>query len=55
MVRPRIAEDLARDIVTTLTTGQQIPDDEAWRPVLPSDIAVLVRNRRPGLTWCATP
>ena len=52
VVRPRIAEDLAQDIVTTLTTGQQILDDETWRDLEPSDIAVLVRKRDQGSLIC---
>lgn len=52
VLRPRIAEDLAHDIVSTLTTGQQILDDETWRDLEPSDIAVLVRNRDQGSLIC---
>ena len=51
-VRPRIAEDLAHDVVMTLTAGQQILDGEAWRTLAPSDIAVLVRNRDQGSLIC---
>jgi exodeoxyribonuclease V beta subunit len=52
VVRPRIAGDLAHDIVSTLTTGQQILDGEIWRDLEPSDIAVLVRNRDQGSLIC---
>ena len=47
-VRQRIAQDLAQDIVSTLTSDQRILDGEIWRVLEPSDIAVLVRNRDQG-------
>jgi len=44
-VRRRIAADVAGDVVATLTAGAMFTDAGQQRPVLPSDIAVLVRNR----------
>ena len=44
-VRRRIAADVAGDVVATLTAGAMFTDAGQRRPVLPSDIAVLVRNR----------
>ena len=44
-MRRRIAADVASDIVVMLTGGAMFTDAGQQRPVLPSDMAVLVRNR----------
>jgi exodeoxyribonuclease V beta subunit len=44
-VKRRIAADVAGDVVATLTSGATFTDAGQQRPVLPSDIAVLVRSR----------
>jgi exodeoxyribonuclease V beta subunit len=48
VARPRVAQDVADDIVATLNSGEELCDDEAWRPVCPGDIAVLVRTGDQG-------
>lgn len=53
LVRPRVADDVAGDIVATLTSGQQILEKAVWRALEPSDIAVLVRNRDQGSLICS--
>lgn len=45
VVKRRIAADVAGDVVATLTSGATFSDAGRQRPVLPSDIAVLVRSR----------
>ena len=49
-IRPRIAEDLVADIAALLGSGAQLLETGATRPVLPSDIAVLVRKNERGET-----
>jgi exodeoxyribonuclease V beta subunit len=48
VVRPRVAQDVADDIVATLGAGEEIWDDDVWRPLCPGDIAVLVRTGDQG-------
>jgi len=49
VARPRVAQDVADDIVATLGAGEEICDDAgAWRAVCPGDIAVLVRTGDQG-------
>jgi exodeoxyribonuclease V beta subunit len=48
VVRPHIAEDVANDIVATLTSSEEILHETERRPLQPSDFAVLVRNRAQG-------
>lgn len=47
-VRQHIARDVAADIVDLLESEPQFVDENGSRPLLPSDIAVLVRNRDHG-------
>jgi exodeoxyribonuclease V beta subunit len=47
-IRPRIAEDLAADITALLGSGTQLLEGTYSRPMLPSDIAVLVRKNERG-------
>jgi exodeoxyribonuclease V beta subunit len=47
-IRPRIEEDLAADITALLGSGTQLLESGHSRPLLPSDIAVLVRKNERG-------
>jgi exodeoxyribonuclease V beta subunit len=47
-IRPQIANDLVADITALLGSGVQLLDRHSPRPVLPSDIAVLVRKNERG-------
>ena len=48
VVRPRVAQDVADDIVATLNSGEEFEDRDGWRRVCPGDIAVLVRTAAQG-------
>lgn len=48
-VRQQVACDVAADIVELLQSEPQFVDDDGPRPLLPSDIAVLVRTREHGI------
>ena len=48
VVRPRVAQDVADDIVATLRSGEEFEARDGWRPVCPGDIAVLVRTGTQG-------
>lgn len=43
-LRQRVAEDVASDIVSLLSSGAEIAQDGRWRAVTPGDVAVLVRS-----------
>jgi exodeoxyribonuclease V beta subunit len=47
-IRPRIAGDLVADITALLGSGTQLLESSHPRPLLPSDIAVLVRKNERG-------
>ena len=47
-IRPQIADDLVADITALLASGTQLLDDQCPRPLVPSDIAVLVRKNERG-------
>jgi len=47
-IRPQIAEDLVADITALLGSGTQLLQGSSRRPLLPSDIAVLVRKNERG-------
>ena len=47
-VRETIARDVAADIVELLSSNVSFLDEDGPRPLLPSDIAVLVRTREHG-------
>jgi exodeoxyribonuclease V beta subunit len=47
-VRAKVARDVAAGIVELLKSEPQFEDDNGPRPLVPSDIAVLVRNRDHG-------
>jgi exodeoxyribonuclease V beta subunit len=47
-IRPQIADDLVADITALLGSGAQLLDGGCRRPLLPSDIAVLVRKNERG-------
>jgi exodeoxyribonuclease V beta subunit len=47
-IRPQIADDLVADITALLASGTQLLDEDCPRPLLPSDIAVLVRKNEHG-------
>ena len=48
IIRPRIAEDLVADITALLGSGTRLLEGTDYRPLLPSDIAVLVRKNERG-------
>jgi exodeoxyribonuclease V beta subunit len=48
VARPRVAQDVADDIVATLNSGEQFCDRGEWRTLCPGDIAVLVRTGDQG-------
>jgi len=48
VVRPRVAQDVADDIVATLSSGEEFCERNEWRAVCPGDIAVLVRTADQG-------
>jgi len=48
IIRPQIADDLVADITALLGSGTQLLEGPCPRPVLPSDIAVLVRKNERG-------
>ncbi|KJF20774.1 AAA family ATPase [Rhodococcus sp. AD45-ID] len=45
-LRSRIADDLAADVVRVLSSGSELSLGGVSRPVVPGDIAVLVRNHK---------
>jgi exodeoxyribonuclease V beta subunit len=47
-IRPQIADDLVADITALLGSGAQLLERGRPRPLLPSDIAVLVRKNERG-------
>ena len=47
-IRPQIANDLVADITALLGSGTELLDGQSPRPLLPSDIAVLVRKNERG-------
>ena len=47
-IRPLIADDLVADVTALLGSGAQLFEAGGTRPVLPSDIAVLVRKNERG-------
>jgi exodeoxyribonuclease V beta subunit len=47
-IRPQIADDLVADITALLASGTQLVDRNCPRPLLPSDIAILVRKNERG-------
>jgi exodeoxyribonuclease V beta subunit len=47
-IRPQIADDLVADITALLGSGAQLRERGELRPLLPSDIAVLVRKNERG-------
>jgi exodeoxyribonuclease V beta subunit len=47
-IRPQIADDLVADITALLGSGAQLLEGGCPRPLLPSDIAVLVRKNERG-------
>jgi exodeoxyribonuclease V beta subunit len=47
-IRPLIADDLVADVTAVLGSGAQLLEAGGTRPVLPSDIAVLVRKNERG-------
>jgi exodeoxyribonuclease V beta subunit len=47
-IRPQIADDLVADITALLGSGTQLLEGHDARPLLPSDIAVLVRKNERG-------
>ncbi len=47
-IRPRIAADLVADITALLGSGTQLLEGSHFRPLLPSDVAVLVRKNERG-------
>jgi exodeoxyribonuclease V beta subunit len=47
-IRPLIADDLVADITAFLGSGAQLKERDSSRPLLPSDIAVLVRKNERG-------
>jgi exodeoxyribonuclease V beta subunit len=47
-IRPLIADDLVADITALLGSGAQLLEGNCARPVVPSDIAVLVRKNERG-------
>jgi exodeoxyribonuclease V beta subunit len=48
IIRPQIADDLVADITALLGSGTQLLEGACPRPVVPSDIAVLVRKNERG-------
>ena len=48
LFRPQIVDDLVADITALLGSGAQLLEGGCARPVLPSDIAVLVRKNERG-------
>lgn len=49
LVRQWVARDVAADIVALLESAAQFADEDGPRPLVPSDIAVLVRTREHGV------
>ena len=47
-IRPQIADDLVADLTALLGSGVQLLEGGCPRPLLPSDIAVLVRKNERG-------
>jgi exodeoxyribonuclease V beta subunit len=47
-IRPQIANDLTADITALLASGTQLLEESGPRPLVPSDIAVLVRKNERG-------
>lgn len=47
-IRPQIADDLVADVTALLGSGVQLLEGGCPRPLLPSDIAVLVRKNERG-------
>ncbi|WP_394274666.1 3'-5' exonuclease, partial [Luteococcus sp.] len=43
-----VDQDLAREVVGLLEDGWELDDGHGWRPLRPSDVAVLVRTNRRG-------
>jgi exodeoxyribonuclease V beta subunit len=47
-IRPLIADDLVADITALLGSGAQLCEADCARPIVPSDVAVLVRKNERG-------